>query len=98
MPASVAPEHSEVAFVEDSVGSAVVGYGVGSEVVSVEDSKAKGLAVISLKTYTQTTLALTNSRPVGYEWTAFPALPPALPLSTVPVVLPVASMQNPVSK
>jgi len=99
MPASVAPERSEVVFGEDSVGSAGVGYGVDSEVVSGEGSKARVLVVISLKTYTQTTLALINSsRPVGYEWTASLALPPVLLLSTVPVVMPAALMQNRVNK
>ena len=54
--------------------------------VSVEDSKARVLVAISLKTYTQTTPAPTSSRPVGYEWMAILAPPPVLPLSTVVVV------------
>ena len=54
--------------------------------VSVEDSKARVLVAISLKTYTQTTPAQTSSRPVGYEWMAILAPPPVLPLSTVVVV------------
>jgi len=80
------------------VGSVVVGCGVDSGVVSVEDSKARELVVISLKTYTQTTPALINSRPVGCEWMVILALPPVPPLSTVAVVIAVASMQSPVNK
>ena len=98
MPASVVLGRSEVAFVEGSV-DCVVGHGVDSGgVVYVEDSKARVLVVISLKTYTQTTLALINNRPVGYGWMDILALPPALPLSTVVGAMPEASMQNPVSK
>jgi len=81
--------------VEDSVGSVVVGCGVGSGAVSAEDSKARVLVVISLKTYTQTTPALTNSRPAGYEWMVILALPPVPPHSSVAVVVSaVASMQS----
>lgn len=98
MPASVVLEHSEVDFVEGSVGSVAVGYGVDSGVVYVGGTKARVLVVISLKTYTQTTLALINNRPVGYGWMDILALPPALLLSTVVGDMPEASMQNPVSK
>lgn len=94
MPALVAPERSEVAFVEDYVDSAAADYGADSGVVSVEDSKARVLAAISLKIYTQTTLALTNSRLVGYEWTVILALLPVLPLSMVAVAIAVDSTQN----
>ena len=98
MPASVVLEHSEVAFV-DYAGS-VAGHGVDSEVVAVyvEDSKDRVLVVISPKTYTQTTLAPTNSKLVGYEWMVILALPPALPLSTVAEVTAVATTQSPASR
>jgi len=107
MLASVVLGHSEAAFVEGSVGYVVVGYGAVSEVVCAEDSKARVLVAISLKTYTQTTLVLTNSRPVGYEWMVILALPPALPPSSVAEEeeeeegeedLAVVSMQSPVNK
>jgi len=97
---SVVLERSEVASAEGSVDS-VAGYGVGSGVVYGEDSKARVLVVISLKTYTQTTLALTNNRLVGYVWMALLALPPALPLSMAEEAMVVAvavSTQNPVNK
>ena len=98
MPASVVLEHSEVDFVEGSVGSVAVGYGVDSGVVYVGGTKARVLVVISLRTYTQTTLALTSSRPVGSGWMVILALPPALPLSTVAEAMAEGSMQSPVNK
>ena len=61
--------------------SAVVVYGADSEVAYVEDSKARALVAISLRTYTQTTLAPTSSRLVDCEWMVILAPPPALPLS-----------------
>lgn len=98
MLASVVPERSEAAFVEDSVGS-VVEHGVDSgEVAYVEDSKARALVVISLKTYMPTTLGLTNSRPVGYGWMDILALPPVLPLNMVAEAMVAASTQSPVNK
>lgn len=98
MLASVVLGHSEVVFV-DYVGSVVVDNEVDSEVVYVGDSKARVLVVISLKTYTQTTLALTNSRPVGYEWMVIRALLPALLLSMVAEVTGLLGMtQSPASR
>jgi len=98
MPASVVLEHSEVGFVEGSVGSVAVGYGVDSGVVYVEDSKARTPVVISLKTYTRTILALTNSKLVGSGWMDILAHHPALPLSTAAEAMAEASMQSPVNK
>jgi hypothetical protein len=100
---SVAPEHSEAAFVEDSVGgdSVVVGCEVDSGVVCVGDSKARGvLVVISLKTYTRITPAPTNSRLVGYEWMVTLALPLGLPLNSaaVAVGMGVVSMRSPANR
>lgn len=98
MPASVVQERSEVAFVEASVGP-VEGYGVDSGAVCAEDSRARVLAVISLKIYTQTTLAPTNNRPVGYGWMDILAHLRVLPLSSVVgVAMAVASMQSPANK
>jgi hypothetical protein len=96
----VVREHSEVAFVEGFVESVAVGYGVGSGVVCAEDSKARVLVAISLKTYTQTTLALTNNRPVGCGWMLILALHQALPLSLVAAVAAIAaaSMRSPVNR
>ena len=101
MPASADLERLEVAFV-DFVGSVAAGYGAVSEAVYVEDSKGRVLAATSLKTYTQTTLAPTNNKLVGYEWMVILALPPALLLSSVvgaeAVVTAVATMQSPASR
>jgi len=94
---SVVLEPSEVASAEGSVDFAV-GDGVGSGVVYAEDSKARVLVVISLKTYMQITLALTNNRPVDYGWTVLPALPLALPLSTAEEAIAVALMRSPANK
>jgi len=95
---SVALGHSAAAFVGESVGSVVVGYEAESGVVCVGGSKARVLVVISLKTYTQITLAPTNSRPAGYEWTVILALPPALLLNTPAVGMEVDLMQSPASR
>jgi hypothetical protein len=97
MLASVVLEHSEVAFAE-YVGFVVAGCGVDSEAAYVEDSKDRVLVAISLKTYMQTTLALTSSKPVGYGWMDIPALLPALPLSSVVAVTAAATTQSPVSR
>jgi len=97
MPASVVLEHSGVAF-EGYVGSAAAGYGVVSEAACVGDSKDRVLVVTSLKTYMQTTLALTSNKPVGYEWMVFLALPPVLQLSTAAVVSAVGTTQSPASR
>jgi len=94
---SVVLEHSEAASVEGSADF-VVGYGVGSGVVYAGDSKARVLVVISLKTYTQITLVLTNNRPVDYGWMVLLALPLALLLSTAGAAIVVALMQSPVNK
>lgn len=101
MLASVALEHSEVAFVEDSAGSAVEGCEADSGVVYVvQGSKGKVPVVISLKTYTRTTLAPTNShRPVGYEWTVILVLPLGLRLSSTAVVdMQAGSMLSPANR
>lgn len=98
MRASVALEHSEAAFVGVSAGSVVVGCGGGLGVVCVEDSKARVLDVISLKTYTRITLAPTNNRPVGCEWMVTPALPLGPLLNTAAAGTGVASMQSPANK
>ena len=97
MQASAVLEHSEVASAEGSADS-VVGCEVDSEVVYVEDSKARVLVVIFLKICTQTTLALTNNRLADCGWMDFPAPPPALPLSMAVEVIAVASTQSPVNK
>ena len=95
---SVVLEHSEVAFAEGSADF-VVGYGVGSGVDYAEDSKARAvLVVISLKTYTQITLALTNNRLVGYGWTVLLALPLAPPLSMAGEAIAVALTRSPANK
>ena len=90
-------EHSEVASAE-GFADFVVGHGVGSEVVYAEDSKARALVVISLKTCTQITLVLTNNRLVDYGWMVLLVHPLALPLSTVGEVIPVALMRSPANK
>lgn len=97
MQVSVVLGHSEVAFV-DSVDFAVVDHGADSGVVCVEDSRAKAPVVISLKTYMRTTPALTNRRPVDYEWMAIPAHPLGLPLSLAAVGTEAASMQSPANR
>ena len=98
MLASVVLEHSEAVFV-GSVGPVAAGYGVGSEVVYVEDSKDRVLVVTSLKTYMQTTLAPTSNKPVGYEWMVILALPPALQHSTVAeVTVAAATTRSPASR
>jgi len=64
------------------VDPAVVVCGVDSEVVYAEDSRARALVAISLRTYTRTTLALTSSRLVDCGWMVILVLPPALPHSS----------------
>jgi len=97
MLASVVLEHSGVASAE-AFADFAVGHGVGSEVVYAEDSKARVLVVISLKTYTQITLAPTNNRRVDYGWMVLLALPLALPLSTAGEAIAVALMRSPANK
>lgn len=98
MLASVALEHSEAVFVEDSVGSVVVVYEVDSGVVCAEGSKARALVAISLKTYTRITLAPTNNRLVGCEWTVILALLLDLPPNSLVAGMEAGSMQNPASR
>ena len=80
------------------MGSVVVDCGVDSGAACVVDSKARVLAVISLKTYTRTTRVLTNHRVEGYEWTAIPALPLGLLLSLAAGGIQAGSMQSPASR
>lgn len=98
MLASVALGRSEAAFVEAPAGSVVVDCEVESGADYVEDSKARVLVVISLKTYMQITLAPTNNRLVGYGWMVFPVLPLGLPLNSAAVGMEVGSMQNPANR
>lgn len=95
--ASAVLGHSGVAFVVDyAVGSVVEDCEVASEVACAEVSRARVLVAISLKTYTQTTPAPTNSssRPVDCEWTVILALPPARPLSLAAEVTVVPTTQS----
>jgi hypothetical protein len=75
MLASVVLEHSEVAFAEGYVGFVVAGCGVDSEAAYVEDSKDRVLVAISLKTYMQTTLALTSSKAGGLRMDGYSGPP-----------------------
>jgi len=94
---SVVLEHSEVASAE-GYADFVVDHGVDSGAVYVEDTKARVLVVISLKTYTQIIPVPTNNRPVDCGWTVSLALPPGLPLSTAGEALVEASTRSLVNK
>ena len=78
--------------------SVVVGCEVDSGVVCAEDSKARVLVVIFLKTYMRTTPVPTNSKPADYEWMVILALPLGPPLSSAEVGLQVDSMRNPANR
>lgn len=76
------------------VGSVVADCEAVSEAACAVDSRARVLVVISPKTYTQTTPAPTNNRPVDCEWTVILVLPPARPLSMAAEATLVATTQN----